>query len=477
MVESKDIDIIDMAGGDADAARLKMKGFSFDEEEDFDEIIVEETGMFPEAMQVERLEDMNLKEEILDILRKSNISKPTFLQQWAIVPCISGRNVIFSTPPNCESQKAFILAITSLQLVDTENGFCQVLLLSSNYSRAIGLFKLLHPLALSLGISCHLSVGGGRGMTCKDEVSKLKAGRTHVVIGTPGRVLDMLNRDALQVSGIKAILFDEGQVLFKPLFRLSIRKILGHFDKPQIVISSTSDNDIQCSNLEFGDFIVFKVRQEQAETPCNEKEKTAKPEQALAVALTATLDPKKHFYHVISMTETRVSGVYSLFNKMGITHAAVLTKLRDGAQEVVKMFLEKGHNVFFLDSISKLKSCREILKAFLAGPSGVLVAVSSDKLFSGGFCFTLGMDPFPAIIYYDLPIRASDLHDRCCVTSNNGITVIEEKTKKQSLMKLRKFEKNCDKGILVEEFKIQQPSPPVITASNGDGIKTSPADE
>jgi translation initiation factor 4A len=158
---------------------------------------------------------MNLKEQTLhrDIFGFGFERPPR-----AIVPITTNRDV------NAQAQsgtgKTATFAIGILQKIDHTRKECQALILAPTRELAQQIQSVVLALGDKLGISCHACVGG---TNVREDMAVLEAG-VHVVVGTPGRVYDMINRGAFGTTALKMFVLDEADKLLSRGFKDQINK-------------------------------------------------------------------------------------------------------------------------------------------------------------------------------------------------------------------------------------------------------------
>lgn len=152
---------------------------------------------------VDSFDDMNLKEELLRGVYAYGFEKPSAIQQRAILPCIKGHDVIAQAQSGTGKTATFSIAI--LQQIDTSIMECQALILAPTRELATQIQKVVIALGDYMNVACHACIGG---TNVRDDVRKLEVG-THVVVGTPGRVNDMISRKVLLTKQIKMFVLDE----------------------------------------------------------------------------------------------------------------------------------------------------------------------------------------------------------------------------------------------------------------------------
>merc|ERR1719228_761358 len=135
----------------------------------------------------DNFDDMALKETLLRGIYAYGFEKPSAIQQRAIIPCIKGYDVIAQAQSGTGKTATF--AISILQQIDVELKDCQALILAPTRELAQQIQKVILALGDYMDAQCHACIGG---TNVREDLHKLQNG-VHVVVGTPGRVFDMIN--------------------------------------------------------------------------------------------------------------------------------------------------------------------------------------------------------------------------------------------------------------------------------------------
>lgn len=200
---------------------------------------------------VDQFDAMNLKEELLKGIYGYGLEKPSAIQQRAIVPCINGRNVIFQARPGKPSVfkrifshvlhphsgagKTATFSIAILQTVDSKLRDCQALVLAPTRERAVHIQKVIIGLGDFMSSQAYLCVGG---TNVHDDMRNLKQG-FHIVVGTLGRVQDMISRKSLRTNDIKLLVVDEADAMLSRDFKGQFQKVFKELPSGvQLIISS-----------------------------------------------------------------------------------------------------------------------------------------------------------------------------------------------------------------------------------------------
>jgi len=139
--------------------------------------------------------------------------KPSAIQQRGIVPFCKGLDVIQQAQSGTGKTATFCSGI--LQQLDYNVTECQALVLAPTRELAQQIEKVMRALGDYLGVKVHACVGG----TSVREDQRILSSGVHVVVGTPGRVFDMLRRQSLRPDYIKMFVLDEADEMLSRGFK------------------------------------------------------------------------------------------------------------------------------------------------------------------------------------------------------------------------------------------------------------------
>uniref|UniRef100_A0A2R9B9Q2 ATP-dependent RNA helicase n=1 Tax=Pan paniscus TaxID=9597 RepID=A0A2R9B9Q2_PANPA len=183
---------------------------------------------------VDSFDDMNLSESLLRGIYAYGFEKPSAIQQRAILPCIKGYDVIAQAQSGTGKTATF--AISILQQIELDLKATQALVLAPTRELAQQIQKVVMALGDYMGASCHACIGG---TNVRAEVQKLQMEAPHIIVGTPGRVFDMLNRRYLSPKYIKMFVLDEADEMLSRGFKDQIYDIFQKLNSnTQVVLLS-----------------------------------------------------------------------------------------------------------------------------------------------------------------------------------------------------------------------------------------------
>uniref|UniRef100_A0A0D3CKF2 RNA helicase n=1 Tax=Brassica oleracea var. oleracea TaxID=109376 RepID=A0A0D3CKF2_BRAOL len=162
---------------------------------------------------------MGLQENLLRGIYAYGFEKPSAIQQRGIVPFCKGLDVIQQAQSGTGKTATFCSGV--LQQLDYSLLQCQALVLAPTRELAQQIEKVMRALGDYLGVKVHACVGG---TSVREDQRILQAG-VHVVVGTPGRVFDMLKRQSLRADNIKMFVLDEADEMLSRGFKDQIYDI------------------------------------------------------------------------------------------------------------------------------------------------------------------------------------------------------------------------------------------------------------
>ncbi len=181
--------------------------------------------------------ELGLRQELLDAIEKLGFTEPTKVQELAIPAILaSQRDLIALAQTGTGKTGAF--GLPSLHQVDTDSDAVQVLVLSPTRELAIQIARDLKDFArYQKGIKT-VAVYGGANIS--SQIKALNNG-CQVVVGTPGRMLDLINRKKLDVRNVRTLVLDEADEMLNMGFQDDLDAILADTptEKQTLLFSAT----------------------------------------------------------------------------------------------------------------------------------------------------------------------------------------------------------------------------------------------
>jgi ATP-dependent RNA helicase DeaD len=173
---------------------------------------------------------LGLSTPLLDTLTQLGYEAPTPIQARTIPALLKGRDLIGQAQTGTGKTAAFALPI--LQQLDLSSRVTQALVLAPTRELAVQVSEAMHTYAKKLDGVTVLPVYGGAPIF--GQMKHLQRG-AHVVVGTPGRLIDHLDRGTLSLDHVRMIVLDEADEMLKMGFIDEVERMLSLVPKPRQV--------------------------------------------------------------------------------------------------------------------------------------------------------------------------------------------------------------------------------------------------
>lgn len=165
-------------------------------------------------------EELNLSSNIIEGLKKQGINEPTSIQSASIIPASENKDIIGESYTGSGKTLAYLLPL--FQKIDTSKREMQALVLAPTHELALQIEAQIKLLAENSEIPMtSLSIIGD--VNINNQIKRLKEVKPHIVVGSTGRILDLINKKKITAHTIKTIVIDECDNLLNPK-RIAITK-------------------------------------------------------------------------------------------------------------------------------------------------------------------------------------------------------------------------------------------------------------
>lgn len=319
----------------------------------------------------ETFDDMKLRSDLLRGIYAYGFEKPSAIQQRAIIPMIMGRDTIAQAQSGMGKTATFVVGI--LQNIDTSVKKVQALILAPTRELAQQIQKVVDALGDYMGLHSHICIGG---TLVNDDIRIFQTDTPQVVVGTPGRVYDMIQRRALGTTSIKTFCLDEADEMLSRGFKEQIYDVFQFMPSTCQVglFSATMPNDVLEMTQKFmRDPLRILVKKDEL-----------------------TLEGIKQFYIAVEKEEWKLETLCDLYETVTITQAIIYTNTRRKVEWLTEKLTERDFTVSSLHGDMEQKQRDLIMKEFRSGSSRVLV--TTDLLARG-----IDVQQVSLVINYDLP--------------------------------------------------------------------------
>ncbi|MDB4297296.1 DEAD/DEAH box helicase [Flavobacteriaceae bacterium] len=187
--------------------------------------------------------DLGLKEEILSALTEMGYEKPSEIQEKAVPQVISSKDDLKAfAQTGTGKTAAFSLPI--IQQIDVDNPNVQAIILSPTRELAVQIGDQIQKFSKNIRGLKTVTVYGGASMD--DQVRKLNRG-AQIVVGTPGRTVDLISRRRLKLQDVEWLVLDEADEMLNMGFKDDLDAVLEATpeDKQTLLFSATFPREVE----------------------------------------------------------------------------------------------------------------------------------------------------------------------------------------------------------------------------------------
>jgi len=319
---------------------------------------------------VDTFDNMGLRDELLRGIYSYGFERPSAIQQKAIVPTIRGKDVIAQAQSGTGKTATF--AIGALQQINFNQRNCQALILAPTRELATQIQKVVLALGDYLGVKAHACIGGTR---IRDDLQQLSDG-VHVIVGTPGRVLDLLSRGFLDPSHIRTFILDEADEMLSRGFKDQIYDVFQHLPtEVQVGLFSATmpPEALDITNNFMSGPLRILVKQEEV-----------------------TLEGIRQFFINCEKEDWKLETLFDLYDTLNIAQAVIFCNTRKRVDWLTDQLRQRDFTVSATHGDLQPEERNKILTEFRTGSSRILI--TTDLLARG-----IDVHGVSLVINYDLP--------------------------------------------------------------------------
>ncbi len=321
-------------------------------------------------------DEMPLPTELLRGIYAFGFEKPSKIQEKAIVPIVEGHDVLAQAQSGTGKTGTFVIG--SLCKIDVSLAKPQVLVMVPTRELAQQIAKVAHSIGHYMGekgIKVHCATGGP---PVHEDVRALDRG-VHFLVGTPGRIYDLMNRKALATSNIRVLVLDEADQMLEDRFREQVHCILsmGFPQSTQVALLSAT---------------MIPEVVEVARTLLRN------PVQILLPADEVTLDGIKQYFVEVDREEMKLDTLCDLYEHLSITQALIYCSTRQKVEWLSEQMTKRGFDLKFIHGDMDIHERKTQMEAFRSGQCRVLI--STDLLARG-----IDVQQVSLVINYELPAQ------------------------------------------------------------------------
>lgn len=321
-------------------------------------------------MEIRTFEQMQLSSEMMEAIRKKGYENVTPVQALTIPPMLLWKDIIAKAPTG--TGKTFAFGIPIIEQIDTQNLQIQALILAPTRELSIQICSELQSLAeFKRGVKV-VSIYGGQFIDIQ-----IKALKNHpqIVVATPGRLIDHLNRRTINLSGVQTAVLDEADRMVDMGFFKEVTKILERMPnrKNLALLSATLSNEVMT--------IGWKYQRD-----------------AVEITVPADVENKPDIvqYSLQVAESEKAKEISRIINTEGYERAIVFCNTKHRVHRLTTALKARGLSADCIHGDVRQGTRERVLGIFREGKLRILVA--TDVAARG-----IDIDDVDAVINYDIP--------------------------------------------------------------------------
>ncbi len=322
-------------------------------------------------MQTLKFSELPVSEFILNAVEEMGFDETTPIQAASIPVILTGKDVIGQAQTGTGKTAAF--GIPAIEHVDVENRSTQVLVMCPTRELALQVKEQLQKLAKFKKGLLVTAIYGGESY--EKQFANLKRG-SQIVVGTPGRIMDHIDRKTLKLEDISMVILDEADEMLNMGFREDIEKILSYApeERQTVLFSATMSKEILNITRKFQkDPEIIKVTRKEI-----------------------TNDNIEQSYFSVRR-EAKFEVMTRLIDVHDLKQIIVFCNTKSKVDEVVEELQNKGYAAEGLHGDMRQTARNQVMSKFRSGTTTILVA--TDVAARG-----IDVSGVDAVINFDLPM-------------------------------------------------------------------------
>ena len=320
-------------------------------------------------------EHLDLKKKLLRGIYGHGFETPSPIQKKAIIPMINKKDIIAQAQSGTGKTGAY--SVSTLQIVDSTISETQALVLAPTRELAVQITEVINKLSVQLNTVVKLLIGG---IPVRQDIQEMKETTPHIVVGTPGRVFDIMRNGHIDTAKIKLMVLDEADEILSEGFKDQIYDIFQYLDsEAQVALfSATMPPELENLTSKFlRDPVQILVKKEQV-----------------------TLEGIKQFYVGLENDNTKFETLKDIFSLISMSQCMIYCNSIKRADHLYNSMIMEDFPVIKIHSGMSEAERRESHNDIKTGAARVIICTD---LFARG----IDIQQVSYVINYDVP---SNIH-------------------------------------------------------------------
>ena len=329
----------------------------------------------PEVREYKTFDEMPLPASLLRGIYAHGFEQPSQIQQKAIMPIAEGRDLLAQAQSGTGKTGAF--CIGSLCRVDPNLNQIQVIVLAPTRELSDQIKKV--ATAISSFLLKPDSVYGATGGTpLRDDIKAIEKG-CQFLVGTPGRIFDLMSRNILRRDHVKVLIMDEADQMLEDRFKEQVFCILkmGFPVETRVALFSATmpPEVIECANTVLNNPVRILINPEQV-----------------------TLEGIKQYYVDLARDDWKYEALCDIYKQLNINQAIIYCNKRQRAEWLASKMKEEGFTLECIHGEMDVGERRSRMEDFRKGV--VRVLISTDLLARG-----IDVQQVSLVINFEMPTQ------------------------------------------------------------------------
>lgn len=331
--------------------------------------------------------DFDLLPQSIKALKKQGIEVPTPIQEQSIPILLDSCDLIGQAQTG--SGKTLAFSLPMLEFVEPSDRSIQALVITPTRELANQICEVISGLGESDGVRV-MPVYGGRAIN--PQISRLRSGGIQVLVATPGRLVDLLDRRAVNLKNVIYAVIDEADEMLDKGFAKDVEKILGHL---------TTDHVTALFSATMPDWVHEASRKHLSQP------------KIVTVMAPKKDQPKIEHTALTFEASRRMDVLRSLLDQTQEGSSIVFGKTKHGVRKLAKKLDELGYSVGCLQGNMSQNARDKVMQDFRDSRTAVLVATNVAAR-------GLDVDHVELVVNFELPENSELLTHRVGRTGRMG---------------------------------------------------------
>ena len=318
-----------------------------------------------------QFKELGLSEELLSAVKSMGFDEMTEIQEKSIPVIMKGLDIIGRSNTGTGKTAAFGIPVIE-KILQNDSDFIQTLILCPTRELAQQACEEIKKFSKYKNWVKPLAIFGG--VSIDKQIYQLKRG-VNIIIGTPGRIIDHINRHTLKLQNLKTIVLDEADEMLQMGFREDIENILKYIPKERqtILFSATMPPEILA--------ITHKYQNNPILIKTNTKSKT--------------VESIEQYYYIVPMGK-KFDALDLLLIKNQPKSSMIFCNTKKMVDELTNILVSKGYKAAGIHGDMKQLQRTTVMNSFKSGKTSILVA--TDVAARG-----MDVNGIDAVFNFDLP--------------------------------------------------------------------------